>query len=305
MRSAAPSPICAKRRRQVPQRDGRNVSATDQGWLSDPSRGLFASVRRLVLAAEVPAHARRTAPDGQDRQLAVARSGNQDLPIMPGLLPLDDLTVRNELVKYLPSGWDPIVDRDIDGPRPSRSASTTTTQRWVACRRVAARPARSFGQRSSVSEQKVRGIGIERVRLGLRCAGPIRRQIRRCATTAHRPAALPVHGQRAVLVRSAHEPAARMEDRMQRYDERATFIRIKERLEKMVKAPCSPASTSSPTARMFPTRSPATFAWSFCPRARPPSQRMVPARPRKRRSDPDPPRRPAARIPEPLAVPGS
>ena len=39
------------------------------------------------------------------------RGDNRDFLILPGSIPLDDHNVRNELVKYLPAGWDPIVDR--------------------------------------------------------------------------------------------------------------------------------------------------------------------------------------------------
>lgn len=37
--------------------------------------------------------------------------------ILPGSLPLDDGSVRNELTYYLPAGWDAVIDSDIDGDR--------------------------------------------------------------------------------------------------------------------------------------------------------------------------------------------
>jgi hypothetical protein len=43
------------------------------------------------------------------------RGDNRDFLILPGSIPLDDLSVRNELVKYLPAGWDPIEARRGDG----------------------------------------------------------------------------------------------------------------------------------------------------------------------------------------------
>lgn len=68
------------------------------------------------------------------------QDGNNDLLILPGSLPLYDGDVRNEIVYYLPPGWDPVVERDIDGP----NAETTTIERADtrlgavhACRRVA------------------------------------------------------------------------------------------------------------------------------------------------------------------------
>ena len=43
------------------------------------------------------------------------QDGNNDLLIMPGSVPLYDGATRNELLYYLPQGWDPVVERDIDG----------------------------------------------------------------------------------------------------------------------------------------------------------------------------------------------
>lgn len=42
---------------------------------------------------------------------------NKDPLIMPGNLPLYDANVRNEVVYYLPQGWDPVLERDVDGSR--------------------------------------------------------------------------------------------------------------------------------------------------------------------------------------------
>jgi predicted AAA+ superfamily ATPase len=43
------------------------------------------------------------------------KDGNADLMIMPGNLPLYDATVRNKCLDFLPQGWDPVIDQDIDG----------------------------------------------------------------------------------------------------------------------------------------------------------------------------------------------
>ena len=99
------------------------------------------------------------------------RADNRDLLILPGSIPLDDSAVRNELVKYLPAGWDPIVDKDVDGPNaePRRiDDSTPAPGSLQACRRAARTI--FLGSAPSVAAQKVRGLGIERVRLG--CAQP-------------------------------------------------------------------------------------------------------------------------------------
>jgi len=95
------------------------------------------------------------------------RENNRDLLILPGSIPLDDLSVRNELIKYLPAGWDPIVDKDIDGTNASPRTLDDTTPAlggMQACRRAARTI--FLGSAPSVGVQAVRGIGIERVRLG-------------------------------------------------------------------------------------------------------------------------------------------
>ena len=45
------------------------------------------------------------------------KDGNNDPLIMPGSLPLYDADVRNEVIYYLPQGWDPVIERDVDGER--------------------------------------------------------------------------------------------------------------------------------------------------------------------------------------------
>jgi len=56
---------------------------------------------------------------------------------MPGSLPLYDADVRNEVIYYLPQGWDPVLERDVDGER----AETTEIENKDRCS-WAARPAR-------------------------------------------------------------------------------------------------------------------------------------------------------------------
>lgn len=66
-------------------------------------------------------------------------NGNNDLMIMPGNLPLDS-EVKSDFVSYLPSGWDPVIDGDVDG-RLSHALKIDKTQprfgKVLACRKVA------------------------------------------------------------------------------------------------------------------------------------------------------------------------
>ena len=42
---------------------------------------------------------------------------DRSLLILPGIMPLDAQRVRDELLGYLPDGWNAIVDKDVDGER--------------------------------------------------------------------------------------------------------------------------------------------------------------------------------------------
>jgi hypothetical protein len=92
--------------------------------------------------------------------------GDQSLLILPGTLPLDAASVRNELLRYLPETWSGVTDADIDGPesRPSQiDNNVPTLGKYTACRRVA----RSIfiGSAPSVTAQTVRGVEEVRIRL--------------------------------------------------------------------------------------------------------------------------------------------
>lgn len=50
-------------------------------------------------------------------RLWTSGNGGADLMIQPGSLPLFDSDTRNEAIYYLPAGWDPVLERDIDGER--------------------------------------------------------------------------------------------------------------------------------------------------------------------------------------------
>jgi uncharacterized protein len=96
------------------------------------------------------------------------KDNNNDALIMPGNFPLYDPDARNDLVAYLPQGWDPVVERDIDGERAEtteiegRDARLGSVQ---ACRRTAR--AIFMGSAPSTGNQIVRGLESNRVLLGV------------------------------------------------------------------------------------------------------------------------------------------
>ncbi len=165
------------------------------------------------------------------------RGDNRDFLILPGSIPLDDLNVRNELVKYLAAGWDPIIDKDIDGTNAQPRViddSTPALGSMQACRRAARTI--FLGSAPSVAGQTVRGIGIERVRLG--CAQPGHSvskyddALRRLADRLH----YMYSGNDRFWFDLRPNLRREMEDRMQRYDNKLhIYPEIEERLQKVVK----------------------------------------------------------------------
>jgi predicted AAA+ superfamily ATPase len=92
--------------------------------------------------------------------------GNADFLIMPGSLPLFDSDVRNEAIYYLPQGWDPVIEKDIDGEK-AETTQIDSDPRFGAVQ-AARRTARTvfLGSAPSGQGQLVRGIDLSRICLG-------------------------------------------------------------------------------------------------------------------------------------------
>lgn len=94
---------------------------------------------------------------------------NKDLMILPGSLPLYDGNARNELIYYLGPGWDPVMDRDIDGEKAETTALEAKETRFgtvQAARRVARTVFLSSAPSSVSMRPGTRGIGRQHVLLG-------------------------------------------------------------------------------------------------------------------------------------------
>ncbi|MBZ4685271.1 MAG: putative ATPase [Desulfomicrobiaceae bacterium] len=99
------------------------------------------------------------------------KDGNNDPLIQPGSLPLYDVDVRNEVIYYLPQGWDPVIERDVDGERAETTEIENRDPRLgsvQACRRVARAIFLGSAPHSVqlAPNQLVRGVERERVLLG-------------------------------------------------------------------------------------------------------------------------------------------
>lgn len=96
------------------------------------------------------------------------QDNDKDALIMPGSFPLADVDTRNELINYLPPGWDPVVERDVDGERAETTEIENRDTRLgsvQACRRAAR--AIFLGSAPTTANQMVRGIELERIVLGV------------------------------------------------------------------------------------------------------------------------------------------
>ena len=97
------------------------------------------------------------------------KDDNKDLMILPGSLPLHDGSSRNELTYYLPAGWDPVIERDIDGDRAETTELENKEPRFGqvnAARRVARTIFLGSAPSSVASKTGTRGLDRARVLLG-------------------------------------------------------------------------------------------------------------------------------------------
>ena len=101
------------------------------------------------------------------------KDNNKDLMITPGSLPLYDGRSRNELTYYLGPGWDPVIEKDIDGDRAEATEFDTREARFGAVQ-AARRVGRTLflGTAPSSVSTKQGNRGIDRARVLLGCLQP-------------------------------------------------------------------------------------------------------------------------------------
>jgi hypothetical protein len=97
------------------------------------------------------------------------KADNKDLMILPGSLPLLDGEVRNEMTYLLPPGWDPVIEKDIDGDRAETTELEGKEPRFGqvnAARRVARTLFLGSAPSSVATKPGIRGLDRGRVLLG-------------------------------------------------------------------------------------------------------------------------------------------
>ncbi|MEW6466270.1 MAG: Swt1 family HEPN domain-containing protein [Pseudomonadota bacterium] len=96
--------------------------------------------------------------------------GDRNPLILPASIPIDDPRVRDELTRYLPDNWKPVIEKDVDGPNalPLRiDADHANLGKYSACRRVARTIYLGSAPTSGAAN---RGLEDRRIKLG--CAMP-------------------------------------------------------------------------------------------------------------------------------------
>ncbi|MBF0416113.1 MAG: ATP-binding protein [Magnetococcales bacterium] len=96
------------------------------------------------------------------------KDGNSDPLVMPGAVPLFDPMVRNKCLDYLPQGWEPIIDQDIDGEK-SKPASIESEEARFGKIQAARRVARTLFLASApgAAGRIVKGVEWQRILLGV------------------------------------------------------------------------------------------------------------------------------------------
>ena len=98
-------------------------------------------------------------------------SGDRNPLILPSTIPIDDSRVQNELTRYLPDNWTPVIETDVDGPNslPLRiDAEVPNLGKLSATRRVARTVYLGSAPTTAAAH---RGIDDARVKLGCVSAG--------------------------------------------------------------------------------------------------------------------------------------
>lgn len=163
------------------------------------------------------------------------KGSNNDLMVMPGNLPLDDSEVRNEALYYLPQGWDPVLEGDIDGDR-SEAAEIESREPLLGSLHACRRATRTIflGSAPTTVEQANRGITMEHVLLGAaqpgQPTGRIKDAVARLTDSLHY---LNVNGNR-YWFDTRPNLRREMEDRRKRFREQDDVRpAIRERLSKL------------------------------------------------------------------------
>ncbi len=95
---------------------------------------------------------------------------DRNLLIMPSTIPMDDARVRNEMTRYLEEQWNPVIEKDVDGPYSLPlviDRENPNLGRYSSCRRVA----RTIYM-GSAPVQRAANRGVDELHVKLGCVQP-------------------------------------------------------------------------------------------------------------------------------------
>ncbi|WP_163373330.1 ATP-binding protein [Endozoicomonas acroporae] len=92
---------------------------------------------------------------------------NQDAMIMPGSLSLGDSGVRTKSTHYLPVGWEPVIEKEVDGPK-SQARDIDNGDTRFGSVQAAQRVMRTIflGSAPAASSQNIKGVELDTILLG-------------------------------------------------------------------------------------------------------------------------------------------
>ncbi|WP_289770684.1 ATP-binding protein, partial [Faecalibaculum rodentium] len=168
---------------------------------------------------------------------ALWMGGDGSSMILPGTLPLDEPSVRDELTRYLPEGWNSIVMGEVDGKNSIPYKVDMERERYgkvMAARRVARDI--FLGSAPTNSQQSVRGVDRQQIHLGVMQPGEslgtfndaLSRLLTKCAyLNASRADDRFWYDTRPTLLKTAN-------DRKQLFKEADCDVLVEKRLKKLV-----------------------------------------------------------------------
>mgnify|MGYP001107947727 CR=1 FL=1 len=94
-------------------------------------------------------------------------SDNRDALIMPGSIMLEDSNVRSKSIHYLPQGWEPVIESEVDGGRSKPYDIDSRDTRFGGVQ-AARRTMRTIflGSAAAATAQGLKGVKLERILLG-------------------------------------------------------------------------------------------------------------------------------------------
>lgn len=179
--------------------------------------------------------------------------------IMPGSIPLNVPSVRDELVRHLPDTWNSIIDREVDGKDSIPYQKDKSTFRYgqkLAARRVARTiMLGSAPSTSALRDQTIRGLETSRIRLGVVQPGENIADFNDALNTLHGSLSYLYNNQNGTRFWYDTKPTLRKtsEDRASQVSDADVIMEIESRLKRLHKeSPFSGVHTCPPSSNDIP-----------------------------------------------------